>query len=168
MLLRRSLCRCVVATATVLTVWGQTASKPPASVTPVRSATAPPVRPQLSHVKPMAPTDTFYRIICVVPLVGTGKRLDPIRPDYVPVHQPGAAYQTGVIAWTQVRSDDGKHAIVEMVARDRSAFQAILADTRPDVLVFQHGKQTQAQVEAGIQQYKKSFTLATFPRAVAK
>ena len=103
-----------------------------------------------------------------MPLVGTGKRLDPSVPNYVPVHQPGAAYQTGIIAWTQVLSDDGQHAIVEMVARDRSAFAAILADARPDVVVFQHGNQTQAQVEAGIQQYKKGFTLATFPRAVAQ
>jgi hypothetical protein len=104
----------------------------------------------------------------VVPLVGSGTRLDPIRPDYVPVHQPGAAYNTGIIAWTQVLTDDGKHAVVEMVARNNSAFQAILADARPDVVVFQHGKQTQAQVEAGIQQYKRGFTLATFPRAVAQ
>jgi hypothetical protein len=116
----------------------------------------------------MAQTDTYYRIICIVPLVGTGKQADPIRPDFVPVHKPGDSYQTGIIAWTEVPSDDGKHAIVEMVARNRSAFQAILTDKRPDVVVFERGKQTQAQMEAGIQAYKKGFTLNTFPRAVAR
>jgi hypothetical protein len=94
--------------------------------------------------------------------------LDPIRPDYVPVHQPGSAYQTGIIAWTQVISDDKKHAIVELVSRDPSTFKPILADTRADVLVFQHGKDSQAKIEAAFQQYKKGFTLASFPRAVAQ
>jgi hypothetical protein len=169
-LLRRCVHSFAVAAATVWTLWGQTyaPSAQPPSVTPAHPAATALTRPKPGHIKRVDPTDTYFRIICVVPLVGTGKRLDPVRPDYVPVHQPGNAYHTGIISWTQVPSDDGKHAIVEMVAIDRSAFQAILADKRPDVLVFQHGKNTQAQMEAGIQQYKKGFSLATFPRAVAQ
>ena len=168
--LQRCLHLCAAIITTTLPVWGQTAAPTPGTptATAIHSATTPIVQPQSTHARTVAPTDTYYRIICVVPLVGTGKGLDPIRPDFVPVHKPGAAYNTGIIAWTQLPSDDGKHAIVEMVARDRSAFQAIINDKRPDVVVFEHGKYTQAQMEAGIQPYKKGFTLDTLPRAVAR
>lgn len=160
-----------VAMGTALAVWGQavpgaTSPSQPTPTTATHSATTPLVKPKPGHIKVVDPTNTFFRIMALVPLVGSGKHLDPIRPNYVPVHQPGNAYYSGIIAWTQVLTDDKKHAIVEMVARDPSAFKAVLADS--GVVAFQQGKDSQAKMEAGFQQYKKGFTLASFPRAVAK
>lgn len=163
------------ALATSMVMWGQSAPRtapssttPAPAVTPVYSATSATVKRQPGHIKPLAPTETYHRILCVVPLVGTGTRLDPVRPKYASIHTIGAPYHTGIIAWTQMPADDGKHAIVEMVATSLAAFQAILSDTSSDVVVFQRGKQTKAEMEAGIQKWKKDFTLDSFPRAVAQ
>ena len=54
------------------------------------------------------------------------------------------------------------------VAMSRSAFTGILNDKRPDVLVFERGKSTRAQMEAGFQRFKKDFDFDKFPRAVAQ
>ncbi len=50
-------------------------------------------------------------------------------------------------------------AIVHYVAADRGAFASILADTRPEIKVFEIGKDKQADIETFMQQYKKGFTL---------
>ncbi len=60
-------------------------------------------------------------------------------------------------------ADDGKMAIVHYVAVDRGAFAAILADTRPEIRVFEIGKDKPAAIEAEMRKYKKDFTLANFP-----
>src|ERR1700691_4465124 len=73
------------------------------------------------------PRNTYHRVICVVPMIGSGTAADPKRPLYAPA--PGIALPNGIIGFTQVPSDDGKSAIVEFVARNRSAFHAILADS---------------------------------------
>jgi hypothetical protein len=72
------------------------------------------------------PRNTYHRIIAVVPLVGAGTAADPRRPLYAPT--ANSASPDGIIAFTQVPTDDGKFAIVEFVAKDRKAFQAILSD----------------------------------------
>ncbi len=51
------------------------------AVIPTHSAMTPLVHSQPGHFKPISQTQTYYPIMCVVPLVGTGKRLDPVRPD---------------------------------------------------------------------------------------
>ena len=80
----------------------------------------------------------------MVPLTGTGTNADPIRPEYVPAPpvlgtKPARPAATGIIGFHFVISDDKKHAIVEFVARDRSAFNGLMADRRPDVKVFDKG-----------------------------
>src|SRR5262249_2406796 len=97
----------------------------------------------------------------IVPLVGTGKRGDPIRPAFVPAPPaPGAAPdQKGILGFTMQMCDDHKHALVEFVARDRSAFRQIMADTRPDVKVFEKGKARRGDIEAEVRKWKKDFDL---------
>jgi hypothetical protein len=50
-------------------------------------------------------------------------------------------------------------AIVHYVAADRGAFASILADTRPEIRVFEIGKDKPAAIEAEMKKYKKDFTL---------
>ena len=82
------------------------------------------------------PRNTYQRLICVVPVTGNGTAADPRRPAYAPVTPASAgAAQPGIIAYSQQVSDDGRFALVEYVARDRSAFAAILADKSIKVFV---------------------------------
>ena len=106
----------------------------------------------------MDPRNTYHRVICVVPLVGSGTAADPKRPKYAPA--PGAALPNEIIGFTQVPTDDGKSAIVEFVARNRSAFQAIFADT--SITVYEKGAQTASALETTLQSVKKGFNLVSF------
>ena len=82
------------------------------------------------------PNNTYQRIICVVPMVGTGTPEDPRRPQYAPLltlqsptqARPVVAPRSAILAFSQQVSDDGKYALVEFVAADRAAFQAIFND----------------------------------------
>jgi hypothetical protein len=102
----------------------------------------------------------YYRLICLVHLVGSGKAsdagADPLRPEYVPTV---AAARNEILAWRFVPTDDGKMAIVQVVAADRSAFAAIRADNRPEVRIFEIGKDKPAAIEAEMRKYKKNFSL---------
>ncbi len=89
---------------------------------------------------------------------------DPIRPDYVPAPAPrGSKFSkpdlTGIIGFHFVMSDDKQHAIVEFVARDRSAFNRLLADRRPDVKVFDKGKAKRSDIEVELKKYKSNINL---------
>jgi hypothetical protein len=53
-------------------------------------------------------------------------------------------------------------AIIHVVAVNRSAFAQILADTRPEVRVFEIGKDSRAAIEAEMQKYKAGFDLSKF------
>jgi hypothetical protein len=53
-------------------------------------------------------------------------------------------------------------AIVHMVAVDHHAFDAVLADTRPEIRVFELGKTPAATIEKELQSYKQGFSLANF------
>lgn len=104
------------------------------------------------------PRFTYSRVICVVPFTGSGTAADPKRPEYAP--WPVAQIPSGIIAFSWVPSDDGQHAIVEFVANNRSAFQAIFNDQT--ITVFEKGRATKAAIEAALQQYRKSFNLDQF------
>jgi hypothetical protein len=110
------------------------------------------------HVQP---GNTHVRVHAVVPLIGSGKPGDPIRPDYVPPPPaPGTRPNpNGIIGYTMQISDDRKHALVEFVARDRSAFKQMMVDTRPDVKVFEKGKVSRAVIEAEFKKWKLDFVL---------
>src|SRR5690349_8050322 len=85
------------------------------------------------------PRQTYSRVICIVPLVGTGTSLiDAKRPQYAPL--PGVPDPNGILAFYFEPTDDGKSAVVEFVGRDRSAFKAILADRA--ITVIEKGRAT--------------------------
>ncbi len=106
----------------------------------------------------------YERLLCVVPMVGKGTLDDPKRPMYAPVPSrlvPGS--RSGIVAFSHVLSDDGKYALVEFVARDRSAFGPVLADialgkTDSNVKAFERGKTKQADIEAEFKKHKKDFS----------
>jgi hypothetical protein len=110
------------------------------------------------------PRNMYERCWAVVPLVGKGTFEDPIRPMYAPlpsaVKISAAAPRTGILGFTHVLSDDGKHALVEFVARDRSAFNAILAD--PNVTAFIKGRDKREDLEAEFLKHKKGFDFTNF------
>jgi len=78
-----------------------------------------------------------------------------------------AAPIAAILAWASQTTDDGTMAIIHIVAVDRNSFATIFADTRPEIKVFEIGKDSQATIEAAMQQYKKGFTLDSI-RVVAR
>ena len=104
------------------------------------------------------PRNSYNRIICVVPMAGSGTPADPKRPKYAP--WPPSQDPNGIIAFTFQPSDDGQVAVVEFVARKRTAFQAILNDK--SVVVFEKGKAVKTVVEAALKQYRKDFDMDKF------
>ena len=91
----------------------------------------------------------------VAPLAGT-----MVAPVAAP---PGPmSSRPGILAWSMQLTDDGTMAIIHVVAADRNAFQAILADTRPEIRVFEIGKDTPAAINAALRQYKQNFDLDSF------
>jgi hypothetical protein len=111
------------------------------------------------------PRNSYQRLLCVVPIVGSGTMQDPRRPEFAPAPVASIAAQSsraGILAFTWVASDDGKSALVEFVARDRAAFQPILADKRPNVRVFEKGKAAKADIETEFKNARKNFDLEKF------
>jgi hypothetical protein len=107
------------------------------------------------------PRNMYERVLAVVPLVGSGTLSDPIRPMYAPAPSalvPGS--RTGILAYTHVLSDDGKLALVEYVAADRSAFQNILADTT--IKAFLKGRDKREDALAEFLKHKKDFDFTNF------
>ncbi len=103
---------------------------------------------------------TYYRLLTVVPMTGSGTHEDPKRPLHVPVNRLDASSRQDIIAFTQLPSDDRKFAIVEFVAADRAAFKSILADT--SLHLFEKGKDSDDVIEAFLQKYRKGFKLQGF------
>ena len=121
----------------------------------------------------------YHRVIALVHLHGSGKNGDAIRPEYAPLPgtitaptstgAPGGAStsaatgngRSGIIAWSMQLTDDRKMAIVHYVSVDRGAFSNILADARPEVRVFEIGKDSRASIETEMRKYKKNFNLDT-------
>src|SRR6202049_1199814 len=116
----------------------------------------------VSAQRPVDPKFTYHRVICVVPFMGSGTATDPKRPKYAPWPLPAVVnrmpvtpanpIQRGIIGFSYVPSDDGKLAIVEFVARERSAFQPLFADS--SLTIFEKGVATNASMEGALQQYR--------------
>lgn len=68
----------------------------------------------------------------------------------------------GILGWGMQKSDDGTMAIVQMVAADHHAFDSILADTRPEIKVFEMATTPPDQIQTEMQKYKKDFDLTNF------
>ena len=97
--------------------------------------------PVMGQQQRLDPRQMYERLMCVVPMVGLGSFEEPKRPMFTPTPaalRTAAASRTGVLGFSYVVSDDGLLALVEFVARDRSAFQQILAS--PTVKSFVKGK----------------------------
>lgn len=97
------------------------------------------------------------RLLCVVPMVGTGTPEDPRRPMFAPL--PGASSPDGIIAFTFEESDDGRQALVEFVARDRAAFEPIIREMSSSVRVFREGKDKRDDIEREFRRHKRNFHL---------
>jgi hypothetical protein len=98
----------------------------------------------------------YERVIAVVPMTGSGTDADPYRPMFAP--KPGdmnPASATAIAGFNYELSDDGKFALVQFVARDKAAFQTLLAAGVP---TFVKGTAA-ATIVAALQQYRKSFRL---------
>jgi hypothetical protein len=100
------------------------------------------------------------RVLAIVPIVGQGTVADPARPMYTPVFSEDGPPPTGLLGFTSVLSDDGKFALVEFVARDRSAFRAILADST--IKAFLKGRDSREAAETEFRKLRKDFSIANF------
>lgn len=100
----------------------------------------------------------YERLICVVPMVGTGTPEDPRRPLYAPLPTAEPS-PDGIVAFTYVESDDGLRALVELVARDRAAFKGILEENRSDVKIFEKGKHKKDDIEKEFKKLRRDFDL---------
>lgn len=109
------------------------------------------------------PNNTYERLLCVMPMVGSGTWDDPKRPQYAPApSQVGPGNRGGIIAFHHQVSDDGNSALVEFVATDRAALSQILSITDPNVKVFQKGKSKKDDIEKEFKKYKKDFDFNSF------
>ena len=104
------------------------------------------------------PRNTYHRVVCVVPLEGSGTAADPTRPKYAP--WPVSQDPTGIIGFYFEPTDDGKSAVVEFVAQNRAALQIILNDRT--IQAFEKGIASQSTIDAAIQPVRKDFSLETF------
>ncbi len=96
------------------------------------------------------------RVLAIVPITGAGTAADPRRPAYAPV-KPS---RTGIIGYTAQISDDGKLALVEFVALNRSVLAPILADR--SVKTFEKGKAKKNDIETEFRKHKANFKFENF------
>ncbi|HTS46969.1 MAG TPA: hypothetical protein VMH05_03440 [Bryobacteraceae bacterium] len=103
----------------------------------------------------------YERVLAIVPLTGKGTADDPQRPMYAPLpNAVSPTSRTGILGYMYVLSDDGKFALVEYVARDRSAFSAILADAT--IQTFIKGVNPRSDIETAFKALKKNFDFNHF------
>jgi len=111
--------------------------------------------------QPVNLRDAHERMVCIVPMVGRGTDADPRRPMFAPLPaaRGEAPSRDGIIAYTFQESDDGRYALVEFVALDRSAFAPILEEKGRNVEVkaFVKGKDSKADIVAEFGKMKRNF-----------
>src|SRR5581483_5386533 len=99
----------------------------------------------------------YFRVIALVPLTGTGIHDDPIRPEYAPISAGSSSTlsssRSGILGWTFQITDDGKMAIVQFVAANHHAFDALLNDKRPNVRVIEAGSQSPTAIASTMQAF---------------
>ena len=110
------------------------------------------------------------RVICVVPLTGSGTLADPRRPLFVSMGQLSEedpdnskhALSSERIAFHSILTDDGQHAILEFVAPPRALRKEILAADPTTVRVFEQNKISAPVLQEELRKYKKDFDLKSF------
>ena len=113
----------------------------------------------------VSPLNTYFRVYAIVPIVGSGTAADPIRPMYAPVSGESGR-SNGILGFTSQLSDDGKTALIEIVARDRAALARMLADT--SIQTFVKGAASSSAIQSAFQQHKASFNFAAFDEVPAR
>ena len=108
------------------------------------------------------PRFTYYRAFCILPLIGGVELNEPVRPKHIPLPGASRAERNGILGFYQEVSDDGKWALVEIVARDRASLAPILNDPTPGVWVAEKGRVPQSEILAAFQKFKKSVDLKHF------
>jgi hypothetical protein len=86
-----------------------------------------------------------------------------------PAQKPSPASMSsrpGILAWGMLESDDGTMAIVQLVAADRHAFDSIFADKRPEIRVFEIGRDKPEAIQNELRKFRKDFDLQNFRVAV--
>jgi hypothetical protein len=122
----------------------------------------------------VSPENWGERVLLVVPMVGAGTYEDPRRP--LVMGRPSQGLPPGIVSIRYEESDDGKTALVEVVARDKKSLEALAGPLsgRGDVKRFDKGKADRAAIEAEFRGKKQGFDLDRFvrgtriPTAVAK
>jgi len=120
----------------------------------------------------------YERILCIVPMVGSGTWEDPRRPMFVPSPREKrqrasllrlaprreriSGLRTEILSYHYELSDDGRYALVEFRARSPRAFERILAHRGPGVKVFRPGRDRRERVEAEFRKYKRRFDWRRF------
>ena len=116
---------------------------------------------RLAAQPPVDRGNLYQRVHAVVPIIGKGTYDDPRRPMYAPA--PGSPIDKGgILSYTFQESEDGRFALVEFVALDRAAFRGILAETRPDVKVFEKGKARREDIDREFRRLKANIDLSRF------
>jgi hypothetical protein len=88
--------------------------------------------PAWSQARHVDPSNSYHRVICIVPMVGSGTASDPKRPMYAPLPSQIGRDKSGILAYYHELTDDGQNAIVVYVAATRTALAPILpAGTLP-------------------------------------
>ena len=95
------------------------------------------------------------RMLAVVPLTGAGTYADPRRPLFAPSSTREGG-ESGILSYEWAPSDDGQYAIVEFVAKDRSALAKVASDARV-LKAFEKGKVKKDDVEKELKKYRKDF-----------
>ena len=109
------------------------------------------------------PRFTHHRVLCVLPLAGSGAEGDPRRPDHIPAKlEQSHPDATGILAFAYELSDDGNWALAEIVALDRKSLEPLLNDRRPGVWAAEKGRVSKQEIEAVFRRYKKSIDLDHF------
>lgn len=127
----------------------------------------------------LAVQSSYARAYAIVPLVGRGTFDDPVRPMFAPtaataqsaanreISVPGKLPErTGIIGYASVTTDDGKAAIVELVAVNRQGLRDILESKVPGIQVFELGRASTTEIEAAFRRVKRDFDLTAFQSKV--
>ena len=123
------------------------------------------------------PGRMYQRVYAIVPMVGSGTWDDPKRPLGAPApHQITPGVRTGIIAFNHVESDDGKYALVEIVAANRQELAAITSPLQAQLSqlpataavggvtpqLFDQSTASQSTVETAFKKLKRNFDITKF------